>query len=92
MYKFDTAATLDHSHKNMVRNAQTCIWTEYVWGGEEDLFWKLFTRTIAPTEATWTSFVQNGFNRFNAAYDVYHKKRCMSYGVGCLTKNLKKHI
>lgn len=83
MYKFDPAATLDYSHKNMVLGAQTCLWTEFVWGGEEDLFWKIFPRTIALAEATWTPLEQKDFDRFKAAYENYHKKRCTNYGVGC---------
>lgn len=80
-YIFDPQNGISEEKKKFIIGVQANQWTEYVWGGEDDLMYKLFPRTCALAEVGWTQLSHKDYNRFLAGLTNAHFKRLTYLGI-----------
>lgn len=74
-YNYDgTEGIFDDCVGNII-GLQGSLWTEFVWGEDEDMFYKLYPRMCAIAESAWTSKENRNYNRFLGAFLRMHQSR-----------------
>ncbi|OHS96867.1 N-acetyl-beta-hexosaminidase [Tritrichomonas foetus] len=63
-YDYEGTAGISEANKGNVLGIQGALWTEWVWGEDVDLFWKLFPRMTAIAENAWCEQSKKDYNRF----------------------------
>lgn len=81
VYGFDPVDKIPEDVKHYFIGTQVCLWAEYLIFGEEDMHWKLFPRTSAFAEMSWTSLDLKDFDRMKKGYNADHKERLAQLGV-----------
>lgn len=74
-YDFNPSDGVRADSVSNILGLQAALWTEWVWGGDEDLFWKIYPRLIAIADSGWVQNDKRDFNRFLRSYIRKHRRR-----------------
>ncbi|KAK8837796.1 hypothetical protein M9Y10_036334 [Tritrichomonas musculus] len=74
-YNYEPTDGVSADHQDNVLGVQGSLWAEWVWGGDEDLYYKLYPRMIAIGESGWTQKSKRNFNRFLRSLIRKHQSR-----------------
>ena len=80
-YQKDPYFNIDEDKRHLVLGVQAAAWSEFIWGDEPDLHYKLFPRTTALSEIGWSSAEHRDWYRFYSGYVRVVKKRLEYMGV-----------
>lgn len=80
-YQKDPYYLIDPENTHLVLGVQGCAWSEFIWGDEPDLHYKLFPRTTALSEIGWSTNSSKNWPRFYSGYVRSFKKRLEYMGV-----------
>lgn len=80
IYNYDPLKGIEQ-YADYVYGYQVSMWTEYVWGGNEDLHWKLFPRTSALAESAWTSLERKNWDAFAKGYNSTQFERLRIFNI-----------
>lgn len=80
-YSLDPQAGVSEGKKANIIGVQGNQWSEYVWGGEGDLIWKLWPRSLAVAEVGWTTLENKNYDRFLAGVTSTHLDRLHNLGM-----------
>ncbi len=80
-YTKDPYYSIMPNKTHLVLGVQGAAWSEYIWGDEPDLHYKLFPRTTALSEIGWSNNASKNWERFYCGYVRSMKKRLEFMGV-----------
>ncbi|KAK8885804.1 hypothetical protein M9Y10_041258 [Tritrichomonas musculus] len=80
-YQKDPFYLIEANKTDLILGVQAAGWSEYIWGDEPDLHYKLFPRTTALSEIGWTENISKNWDRFYTGYVRSMKKRLEYMGV-----------
>lgn len=83
VYAYNPLNKIPEEQQKYIIGTQECMWTEYVWGGEDDLQYKLFPRTCAFCEVAWSEPENKDWMRFIDGFTSVHKKRLDQLNIHC---------
>lgn len=79
-YTKDPLYMIDPNKTDLVLGVQGAAWSEYIYDGEPDLYYKLFPRTTALSEIGWTKNSSKNWYRFYSGYIRSTRKRLLYMG------------
>lgn len=82
-YNYEPTDGVNEASKSNVLGVQGCLWAEWIWGGDEDLFYKFYPREIAIAESGWTQSSKRDFNRFLRSFVRKHRARLDNAKIVC---------
>lgn len=80
-YQKDPFYSIQPNKTHLILGVQGAAWSEYIWGDEPDLHYKLFPRTTALSEIGWTNNASKSWERFYCGYVRIMRKRLAFMGV-----------
>ena len=80
-YQYEPTEGIDEQYHKFLMGVQGNMWTEYVWGEDYDMNYKIFPRACSIAEVGWTQKDKKSWNRFLASMVRAHTKRLEYTGV-----------
>lgn len=80
-YQKDPYYMIEKENRHLILGVQASAWSEFIWGDEPDLHYKLFPRTTALSEVGWTQVVHKNWYRHITGQVRAHRKRMAYMGV-----------
>lgn len=88
-YTKDPYFMINPDHTKLILGVQGAAWSEFIWGDEPDLHYKLFPRTTALSEIGWCQNETKNWGRFYTGY-VRSMKIRLNY-MGAMSAPLMLH-
>lgn len=79
-YTKDPYYMIDPNNTNLVLGVQGAAWSEFIWGDEPDLHYKIFPRSTALSEIGWSLNSSKNWERFYSGYVRSMNKRLIYMG------------
>lgn len=79
-YTKDPYYMIDTNNTNLILGVQGAAWSEFIWGDEPDLHYKIFPRTTALSEIGWSLNSSKNWERFYSGYVRSMKQRLIYMG------------
>ncbi len=74
VYEFEPAQGIPAYRESHVLGGQANLWSEYIWGGQKDLDWKLFPRLCALSETLWSPAGRRDFTAFSSRMGTHYDR------------------
>ena len=74
VYEFEPAQGIPAYRESHVLGGQANLWSEYIWGGQKDLDWKIFPRLCALSETLWSPARTRDFTAFSSRMDTHYDR------------------